>query len=262
MVSYGLTDALTVGIESLWPLAALPVAVGILAYLVLRGGGERSASRRSRRLLFASRMLLVALLVLGAMGPYTVQTRETPGEPRVTMLVDESDSMAVAPNVTEDLIADVESTGVPVTTATIGSGTDSRIGDGVAANLRENGTVVAVSDGQVTEGQSLRAVAETARSLNATVSAVEIPPERTERAVAIDGPATASVGLTTEFTVSLSGVEIDGSVPVAVTIDDETDAQRERGALGHTHLRRAGDTPRHGDARRRGRLRPQRRLLS
>jgi hypothetical protein len=238
MVSYGLTDALTVGIESLWPLAALPVAVGILAYLVLRGGGERSASRRSRRLLFASRMLLVALLVLGAMGPYTVQTRETPGEPRVTMLVDESDSMAVAPNVTEDLIADVESTGVPVTTATIGSGTDSRIGDGVAANLRENGTVVAVSDGQVTEGQSLRAVAETARSLNATVSAVEIPPERTERAVAIDGPATASVGLTTEFTVSLSGVEIDGSVPVAVTIDDETvetGTLNESGALSVTH---------------------------
>jgi Mg-chelatase subunit ChlD len=231
MVSYGLTESLTVGVAHLWPVAILPVAVGILAYFILREGGERSAAPRSRRLLFASRVLLVVLLVLGAMGPYTIQTRETPGEPRVRMLVDESDSMAVSPNVTEELIADVESTGVPVTSATIGSGTDSLIGDGVAANLRENGTVVVVSDGQVTEGQRLRAVAETARSLNATVSVVETPPERSERAVSIDGPATASVGLETAFTVSVSGIDIDGPVPVEVTIDGET---VEAGEIGQS----------------------------
>ncbi len=61
------------------------VAVGLLAYLIRRGeGGTRSASNRSRRLLLASRVLIVCLLVLGAMEPYTVQTRETPGEPGVT----------------------------------------------------------------------------------------------------------------------------------------------------------------------------------
>jgi Mg-chelatase subunit ChlD len=222
-VSYGLTDSLTVGVESLWPLAALPAAVALLVYLVLRGvDRERSASRRSRRLLFASRLLVVVLLVVGAMGPYTVQTRETPGEPRVTMLVDESDSMTVYPNVTDGLVEDVEATGVPVTTATVGTGTDSRIGDGVEANLRENGTVVVVSDGRVTEGQSLQATAETAQSLNATVSAVDVSPVRTERAVTVDGPSTASVGLATAFTVAVSGVEADGPVPVEVSIDGET----------------------------------------
>ena len=238
MVSYGLTDTLIVGIESLWPLAVLPVAVGVLAYLIRRRGGERAASRRSRRLLLASRVLLAALLVLGAMGPYTVQTRETPGQPRVTMLVDESESMALTSNVTEELTADIESTGVPVTAATVGSGTDSPIGDGVVANLRENGTVVTVSDGRVTEGQPLRAVAETARSLNATVSAVETAPERAERAVAVDGPETASVGLQAEFTVSLSGVGIDGPVPVEVTVDGEsvrTGELNETGELSVTH---------------------------
>ncbi len=222
MVSYRLAEGLTVGLEQLWPLAALPVAVALLAYLVFRAGGDRSASSRSRRLLFASRVLIAVLLVVGAMGPYTVQVRETPGEPRVTLLTDDSDSMAVYPEVEQELVENIEDAGVPVTRATVGSGSDSRVGDGVAANLRENGTVVLLSDGRVTEGRDLRATAEAAESLNATVSAVDIEPERTERAVSVSGPATATVGLSTEFVVSLSGVEASDPVPVEVSIDGET----------------------------------------
>ena len=33
-VSYTLAEGLTVGFEHLWPLLAVPVAVGLLAYLV------------------------------------------------------------------------------------------------------------------------------------------------------------------------------------------------------------------------------------
>ena len=221
-VSYSL-DGLTVGVEQLWPLAALPVAVALLAFFVFRGeAGSRSASRRSRRLLFASRVLVIILLVVGAMGPYTVQTRETPGEPRVTLLSDESASMGVFPNTSDDLVDDIERAGVPVTSATIASGDDSRIGDGIAANLRENGTVVVVSDGQVTGGRSLDVAAEDAQALNATVSAVELSAERTERAVSLAGPSTATVGLSTEFGVSLTGVEADDPVTVRVDIDGET----------------------------------------
>jgi hypothetical protein len=221
-VSYTVTDELTVGVEHLWPLALLPVAVGVLAYLVFRNPNtERAASRRTRRLLFASRVLVAALLVVGAMGPYTVQIRETPGEPTVTLLTDESASMAPYDNVTERLAEDIEETGVPVTAATVATGTDSRVGDGISANLQENGTVVLVSDGQVTAGRSLGVAAEDARRLNATVSAVEPDADRTERAVAVRGPTTASVGLETEFTVSLTGVAADESAPVTVTIDGE-----------------------------------------
>jgi len=221
-VTYGLTDSLTVGIEHLWPLAVLPVAVFVLAFLVFRRSGRRSASARSRRLLFASRVLVAALLVAGATGPYTVQTGETAGEPRVALLTDESASMGVYPNATEALVEDIEAAGVPVTRSTVGSGAESRLGDGIVANLRENGTVVVLSDGRVTEGRSLGIAAETARSLNATVSAVDISPTRTERAVSIAGPTTASVDQQTEFTVSVAGVESPGPVPVEVTIDGES----------------------------------------
>jgi len=230
MVSYRLAEGLTVGVEHIWPLAALPVVVALLAYLILRGGSDRSASRRSRRLLLVSRVLIALLLVVGAMGPYTVQVRETPGEPRVTLLTDDSDSMAVYPDTEEDLVADIEDAGVPVARATVGSGSDSRVGDGVAANLRENGTVVLLSDGRVTAGRDLQATAEAAQSLNATVNAVGIDPERTERAVSVSGPATATVDLSTEFVVSLSGVEAPDPVPVEVQIDGETVRETELAA--------------------------------
>jgi len=227
MVSFRLADGLTVGVEHLWPLALLPVAAVLLAYLVFRDGGDRSASTRSRRLLFVSRLVVVALLVVAAMGPYTVQTRETPGEPRVTLLTDESESMGVYPNVTEEVVADIEAAGVPVTQATVGSGTDSRIGDGTVANLRENGTVVVLSDGQVTTGRSLQTASEAAASLNATVSTVDVSPDRTERAVSLSGPSTATIGLSSRFVVSLSGVEAEEPVPVEVSVDGETVREAE-----------------------------------
>ncbi len=230
MVSYRLAEGLTVGVEHLWPLALLPVAAVLLAYLVFRDGGDRSASTRSRRLLFVSRLIIVVLLVVAAMGPYTVQTRETPGEPRVTLLTDESESMGVYPNVTEEVVADIEAAGVPVTQATVGSGTDSRIGDGTVANLRENGTVVVLSDGQVTTGRSLQTASEAAASLNATVSTVDVSPDRTERAVSLSGPSTATIGLSSRFVVSLSGVEAEEPVPVEVSVDGETVHEDEMAA--------------------------------
>jgi hypothetical protein len=230
-VSYTVRDGLTVGVEHLWPLALLPVAVAVFAFMILRSAdGKRSASRRSRRLLCASRVVVATLLVVGAMGPYTVQTRETPGEPTVTLLTDESASMAPYDNVTEGLARDIETAGVPATAATVATGTDSRVGDGVAANLQANGTVVLISDGQVTTGRSLAAAAEGARRLNATVSAVEPDAVRTERAVSIQGPTTASVGLSTRFSVSVTGVEADDAVTVTVTIDGEDVATDRIGA--------------------------------
>jgi len=227
-VSATVAEGLTVGVEHLWPLLVLPIAVGVLASLIRRGsGGPRSASNRSRRLLLASRVLVVCLLVLGAMGPYTAQTRETPGEPGVTLLTDESASMGIYPNTTDELVRDIEDEGVPVTRVTVGSDSASRIGDAVAANLRENGTIAVVSDGRVTAGRSLSTAAADADALDATVHGVTPQSPRTERAVAIAGPSTVSRGVQSRYTVSMRGVSVPEPVPVTVTIDGETVTEGE-----------------------------------
>jgi hypothetical protein len=209
-----------VGLERPAALLALPAAVATLLLLV-RYRASGMASRRSRRLLLAARLVVATLIVVSAAGPFTVVTTETQGEPSVSMLVDRSDSTTVSPAVAEGLAEDIEAEGVPVTVSTVGQGTDSRIGDGVAANVRENGSVVVVSDGQVTDGRRLAETAEFARSVNATISAVSPDPTRTERYVVVSGPSKASVGVESQYLVQVSGVRATDPVEVTVSVDGE-----------------------------------------
>jgi hypothetical protein len=219
-VGYELPSGLTVGLERPLFLLAFPVGVALLWALVwYRASG--TASTRSRRWFFAVRVFTVLLLVAAAAGPYTVQSTETLGDPRVNLLVDRSDSTGVAPQRADRLASAVEEAGVPVTTTTIASGDASPIGDGVAANLRENGSVLLLSDGRVTEGRSLPEVTELARSLNATVSVVSPEPTETERYVTVNGPSKTSVGVESTFLVSVGGVEIDSPTEVTVEVDGE-----------------------------------------
>ncbi|SFR43503.1 vWA domain-containing protein [Halogeometricum limi] len=210
----------TAGLERPLFLLALPLGALLLWGLVWYGA-DGTASERSRRWFFAARVLTVALLVVAAAGPYTVQSTETLGDPRVTLLVDRSDSTGVAPARADRLATAVEEAGVPVTTTTIATGSSSPVGDGVAANLRENGSVVLLSDGRVTEGRSIPEVTELARSLNATVSVVSPTPGETERHVTVNGPSKTSVGVESTFLVSVGGVEIDSPTTVTVEVDGE-----------------------------------------
>ncbi|MFC6825868.1 VWA domain-containing protein [Halopelagius fulvigenes] len=223
--SFELPTGLSAGAERPLLLLALPVCALLLWALVWRGA-TGTASERSRRWFFATRLLVVALVVLAAAGPYTVASRETSGDPRVTVLADRSDSTAVSPRVTDRLTNDIKGAGVPVTATTIGSGDASPVGDAVAANLRENGSVVLVSDGRVTEGRSLAEVAELARSLNATVSVVSPQPTDRERYVALNGPSKTSVGVENEFLASVDDVGADAPTTVTVSVDGERVAER------------------------------------
>jgi len=220
MAGVTLPGGTVVGLETPLLLALVLVAALALALLVfVRADG--AASRRSRWLYAGSRLAIVTLLVVAAAGPYTVTTAETSGDPSVTLLVDRSASTNVTEPVADRVAAGIEETGVPVTVATIAQGTDSPIGDGIAANLRANGSVVVVSDGQVTGGRSVGEAAELARNVNATISTVTPAPTRTERYVTVSGPAKASVGVESRFLVQVDGVRTDGSVPLVVEVDGE-----------------------------------------
>ncbi|MDS0293040.1 VWA domain-containing protein [Halogeometricum luteum] len=211
---------LTLGLERPRFLLAGVGAVAVLWALIWYNA-RGTASGRSRRLFFAARVLTVALVVFGAAGPYTVQSTETLGDPRVNLLVDRSDSTNVSPQRADQLATAIEDTGLPVTTTTIANDDSSPIGEGIAANLEENGSLVVVSDGRVTEGRSLQETSELARSLNASVSVVSPEPAETERYVTLNGPSKTSVGVESAFLVSVGGVEVDSPATVTVEVDGE-----------------------------------------
>ncbi|ESP89132.1 VWA domain-containing protein [Candidatus Halobonum tyrrellensis] len=218
-------DGVTVGLSR--PLLLLALPLGLLAvWAVVYRNADGTAGRRSRRLLAVSRVVVVCCLVVAAAGPYTAQRMETTGDPSVTMLVDDSDSMAVLPDAADGLAERVEAEGVPVTRATIAQGARSPLGDGVAANLRENGTVVVVSDGRVTDGRSLADAGELAASLNATVASVGLEPTRTERYVTLSGPSKTSAGVDNAFLARVDGVALSGDARLVVEVDGETVVDR------------------------------------
>lgn len=210
-----------VGVQRPIALALVPIVGVLLWVLVLRRSETSDTGRRTRIALFATRLLVAALLVGAAAGPYTVATRETPGEPRVTMLVDESDSMTVVEDRAGRLQTAIEDRGIPVSRVPIATGTNSPVGDAVIANVERNGSVLLVSDGQVTSGSSLAEAAEIARGVDATISTVDLEPTRTERAVHVSGPAKTSVGTENAFLISVSGVDLaETATRVTVEVDD------------------------------------------
>ncbi|WP_144901169.1 vWA domain-containing protein [Halobellus captivus] len=223
--SVELTDTFSVGLERPLLLLALPVAAVALWALVFRGASG-TASPDSRRWFLAARVAVVALVVLSAAGPYTVQSQLTDGDPSVTLLVDESDSMAVAPDVEDRLTESIEAEGVSVRRVPVGADADSPIGDAVAANVREGGNLVLLSDGRVTSGQSLPAATDLARSANATVSAVSPEPRTAERYVSVAGPEKVSLGVENRFGARVAGVGPNTSATLTVRVDGERVLER------------------------------------
>ncbi|WP_435182451.1 VWA domain-containing protein [Halobellus sp. EA9] len=225
MVGVELTEGLSVGLARPLFLLALPLGVAALWALIFRGASG-TASGESRRWLFAARVVVVALVVLSAAGPYTVQSKSTAGDPSVTLLVDRSDSMAVAPDVADRLAESIEDAGVSVRRVPVGANASSPIGDAVAANLRENGSVVLLSDGRVTSGRSLASAAELAREVNATVSVVSPESRTTERYVTVEGPEKASLGVENRFVARVDGVGPNTSATLTVRVDGRVVAER------------------------------------
>jgi len=227
-----------VGVDLPFVLLGLPVALAALAYLTLsaRGGDW---GRRRRWLLFVTRLVVVGCLLGAAAGPYTVTPQTTEGDPQVRMLVDESNSMAVADVDADRLAAAIEDEGVPVTRSVVGSGNVSRIGDAVLANVRPNGSLLVVSDGQTTGGRSLIEAGEVAADTGATVHAVSFS-TAPERSVSVSGPSETSAGIENAFLVRVDGAGLENdSATVTVDADGtpiftETIAGSGRAEFTHT----------------------------
>jgi len=125
-------------------LALIPVAGAALYYLLVRRPDDESTRRRYA--VFGSRLVIVALLLLVVAQPFVVETTVVQGEDRVHMLVDNSDSMDVFQNVSQELAADIEDEGIQVDVTQVASERSSRLGDAVLANVRRGENVLLVSD--------------------------------------------------------------------------------------------------------------------
>ncbi|MFP4175034.1 MAG: VWA domain-containing protein [Halobacteriales archaeon] len=221
--------------ESPLLLLLIPVGVAALYYALIADG---TGSKRRRYAILGSRILIVTLLVVAFAQPYVVQTASEEGEERVHVLIDGSESMEVFDDVGDEVATAVESRGIDVETTRIGQSNSSRIGDDVMSNIERDGSVLLVSDGQVTGGRSLVSASEAARSLNAQVNAVNLSATEAEKSVRLEGPSKASQGVEETFSVCLGGVNLDetgGSVTVEIDGEQVAQGGSEEGCEEFSH---------------------------
>lgn len=181
---------------------------------------ERRKLRRLRIWLFITRILMVTLLLLALAHPYVEQTAQVKGNPRVTILVDKSASMNV---MNTKFVSDLEKKlGEEVTTTvrTIGTNKTSDIGSAILRNLEPGGNVLLISDGNVNLGTTIADAAFYATTLNATISTINISPNKDDAAVTISGPTKVVAESDSTFTIKVTATNKEKMRHLIVTVDD------------------------------------------
>lgn len=176
--------------------------------------------RRYRLGIFITRALILACLVIVLATPYEETLKDTPGDPKITILIDNSSSMELFDtSFTDKLISDLKSQ-IPLTVRYITSKERSDIGEGVLGNLEKNKNLLLISDGNNNYGSTLGTVSLFASNLNSTISMIELKPQKKDASVYISGPSKITADINNSYLVHVNKVGVD-SYHLLVKMDDQ-----------------------------------------
>ena len=173
-----------------------------------------------RRIIFVLRACAMSLLILAIASPFVLETRTVPGNPRLTILIDNSSSMVMYDEtIAKGLYDKLEGT-MPLTLRTIATGTKSTIGDGILNNIESGDNVLVLSDGNNNYGKLLGDIMLFASNINATVSTLNFKPIKNDVGVKIEGLPELIKDTEGEFVVKVTVV---GKVAYSlqVMVDDK-----------------------------------------
>lgn len=140
-----------------------------------------------RKIIFVLRAAAMSMLMLAIASPFMLETRTVPGNPRLTILADNSSSMVLyEENIVSSLQNRLEGS-MPITIRTIATGTKSTIGDGILNNIESGDNVLAITDGNNNYGKLLGDIMLFASNINATVSTLNFKPVKNDVGVKIEG---------------------------------------------------------------------------
>jgi hypothetical protein len=212
--------------QQTWPLLGIPVAAAVLLFLLTREfinlpllPEERRRQRRQRIFVFITRLLIIALLLAALSHPYTEATQETQGNPRVTILVDQSGSMQYLDTTFANSLTETLKRHIPTTVKVVGANLTSDIGSALLRNLEPGGNILLISDGNVNTGPTLADVSFYATTLNATISAINLSASQDDAAVIVDGPAKVVADSDAEFTVTVTATDETKTRHLTVQVD-------------------------------------------
>src|SRR3989338_3149421 len=118
---------------------------------------------------FTIRSLIFALVIFSIASPFILEQTTVKGNPRITILVDNSSSFNLFDGKVGSELAEKLKGNVPVTLRHIAAGEKSAIGDGILNNIDRDENVLVITDGNSYCGMLVGNML-LAASLNTTVS--------------------------------------------------------------------------------------------
>lgn len=198
----------------------IPLVVVLLFLIIINFVKFSKEERRSKIAykiwLFLSRGIIISLLVLALTSPYYLRSEQSSGNPTITLLVDNSSSMELFDIDVGKLKSSLEKK-IPVNLDIIGSGTNSRIGDGIFRHLHEKNIFVLTDGNNDKESISLRDIIPFATKFNSSINILKIKEKKEDVSVSIIGPRTTIIGTSYNFGIKLRNAK--KPVRIVVSID-------------------------------------------
>jgi len=179
------------------------------------------SKHRQRLIFFTIRSLIFALIIFAIASPFILEQKTVKGNPRITILVDNSTSFNLFERNVGDEIASKLKGRIPVNLRYIAAGEKSAIGDGILNYIDRNENVLVISDGNNNHGKLLGDIMLLASSLNASVSTMNLEPVRSDIGVSIEGPSEAIKDSVEFFIVTVNNVGEDIQYTIEVRLDNE-----------------------------------------
>lgn len=180
------------------------------------------SKKTDRKVVLALRSCAFVFLLVALASPFVLESKTVPGDPRLTILIDNSSSMALYnSNLAYDIYKRLEGA-IPVNVRTIANGEHSAIGNGILNNIEGSDNVMVVTDGINNEGKLLGDIMLFASNVNSSVSTLRMDAIKNDVGVTIDGPADLIKDTEGDFVVKVSVVGKRIPYRLQVTMDDTT----------------------------------------
>ena len=205
------------------------------------------AKRPIRRAILWMRMLALIFLIIAVASPFKLTDETVQGNPRLTILVDNSTSMDLFDHeVSSRLFAGLENK-IPVKIRTIASGDDSSLGNGILNNLEGGEHLMVITDGNSHGGKLLGDVMLFASQINATISTLALTPIQNDVGVSIEGPSDLIKDNDGTFTVHANAVGESVPYHIKVVVDgyDAVVDEDAKGSRSFTIARKFSDPGSH-----------------
>ncbi|MBI2148622.1 VWA domain-containing protein [Candidatus Woesearchaeota archaeon] len=171
-------------------------------------GEQYERKRKNLKIfVFITRFIIICLLLVALASPFLIKTKVVPGDPKVKILVDNSTSMNLFDlSIVDNLKLQLEKK-LPVELSYISDGEESRLGDGIISNMKKNNNLLLVTDGNNNAGVELGDAAIQANTLNVSISALRIFPDKYDASVVVYGSEKTTADVENTFTVDVHQTE-------------------------------------------------------